>query len=235
MVDVEEPRSSQAKHEVVPPDLDRLRGLLDHAFANDPEFGLVCRLGAVTGMRRGEIAGLRWSRVDLERGRLEVAAVVNDAGGTIVVHESTKTGVRRTVDIDPTTAELLGTHQQAMAQRALAVGGGLAPDAFVFSHAPVCDQPIRPEYLTRRMRQLRRELRLDDAETDTTLHALRHWTQTTLTEAGYDSRQVAARGGHSEQVMKRVYVHRTAHAEAEMTRHVGELLRPPTHQAKPDE
>ena len=28
----------------------------------------------------------------------------------------------------------------------------------MFSHVPVCDQPIRPEYLTRRMRQLRREL-----------------------------------------------------------------------------
>lgn len=59
------------------------------------------------------------------------------------------------------------------------------------------------------MRQLRKHLGLDAADIDATLQALRHWTQTTLTEAGYDSRQVAARGGDSEQVMRSVYVHRT--------------------------
>jgi integrase len=111
-----------------------------------------------------------------------------------------------------------------MATRAATAGTEIASGGFVFSHSPSCASPVRPEYLTRRMRQLRKHLGLDAADIDTTLQALRHWTQTTLTEAGYDSRQVAARGGHSEQVMRAVYVHRTTTAEEQMSAHLGSIL-----------
>src|SRR5262249_45590949 len=38
----------------------------------DPETGLLVRTLAATGLRFGELAGLRWSAVDLERGVMEV-------------------------------------------------------------------------------------------------------------------------------------------------------------------
>ena len=103
---------------------------------------------------------------------------------------------------------------------------GLVEDPFVFTLAVDASEPIRPEYLTRRMRGLRRELGFEAADFDTTLHSLRHWTQTTLSEGGFNPRQVAQRGGHSEQVMNRVYVHRTRQAEQEMTAYIGDLLTP---------
>lgn len=56
------------------------------------------------------------------------------------------------------------------------------------------------------------------------MQAIRHWTQTTLAEAGFNTRQIALRGGHSETLMNRVYLHRTNTAEQAMTTYIGNLL-----------
>lgn len=222
--EAEEPRSTAVPHEVTPPDIEGLRRLLAEATAREPDLGLLCHLGAVTGMRRGELAGLRWDRVDLDRGRIQVEITVNDAGGKVVIANFTKTRKTRAVSIDRPTVEVLRSHRASAEDRAGLFGRELAAEAFVVSHSPDGSTPVRPEYLTRRMRQLRKHLGLEAAEFDATLQALRHWTQTTLTEAGFESRQVAARGGHSEHVMKSVYVHRTTKGEEQMSAHLGDLL-----------
>jgi integrase len=224
MIEAEEPRSTAVRREVTPPDVSSLLALLAAAKQDDRELGLLSHIGAVTGMRRGELAGLRWSAIDVANARIRVATTVNDAGGTVVINDTTKTGKPRTVGVDAHTIELLRRHRQEMEHRAEQCGTVLADDAFVASHSPSGITPVRPEYLTRRMRQLRASLGLQAAEFDATLQALRHWAQTTLTEAGYDSRQIAARGGHTEAVMKAVYIHRTAESEHRMTTHLGRLL-----------
>ena len=118
MTDTEEPRSAAVPHEVVPPDVGDLRRLLATAFAQEPDFGVLCHLGAVTGMRRGELAGLRWDRVDLAEGRIRVEVTVNDAGGQVVIDNFTKTRKTRAVSIDARTIELLTQHRTTMAKRA---------------------------------------------------------------------------------------------------------------------
>jgi hypothetical protein len=74
------------------------------------------------------------------------------------------------------------------------------------------------------MRTLRRRLGIEGRDFDATLQALRHWTHFTLSEAGYNAKQVASRGGHSETLMNRVYVHRTRGADQAMTDFIGEIL-----------
>jgi len=224
--EVEEPHSSTPAREVLPPELETVHQLVEAAFDLEFGFGVACYLAAVTGMRRGEICGLRWPQVHLDKGYLVVAATVSDVGGRTTVNEFTKTRKTRRVSIDGRCAELLtqlrteAEHNAATAETALVV------DGFVFTHSISGDAPVRPELFSRRMARLRRRLGMEHAEFDTTMHALRHWTQTTLSEAGYNSRQVALRGGHSEQLMNRVYVHRTNTAERQMTDYLGDLLNP---------
>jgi hypothetical protein len=74
------------------------------------------------------------------------------------------------------------------------------------------------------MRTLRRRLGIEGRDFDATLQALRHWTQTKLSEAGYNAKQVASRGGHSETLMNPVYMHRTRGADQAMTDFIGENL-----------
>jgi integrase len=227
MLDVEKPQSTQAASEIMPPDIDALLALLGAAFEEEFEFGVACHLGAVTGMRRGELAGLQWRRIDLDAGQILVEMTVNDAGGQVVIDNFTKTRRSRWVGVDEHTARLLAELRQRAIDRATTCGVELVSDAFVFSHSPDGSAPVRPEYLTRRMRRLRTSLDLESADFDATLHSLRHWTQTTLNEAGFNPKQVAQRGGHTEHLMNKVYVHRTKGADQHMTAYVGSLLATP--------
>lgn len=45
-------------------------------------------------MRRGELAGLQWQRVDVDAGQLLVEVTVNDAGGPVVVDNSPRPAAR---------------------------------------------------------------------------------------------------------------------------------------------
>ena len=49
----------------------------------DPRYPAFVLLGAYGGLRLGEMAGLRWRRVDLDRGRVEVAEISVEINGTI--------------------------------------------------------------------------------------------------------------------------------------------------------
>jgi hypothetical protein len=86
--------------EIDPPSLADLRKLLIAADAHDPGLGVLLRLAAATGMRRGELCGLRWSNVDLGRARLVVRrAVVAVPDGT--AEKDPKTHAVRRLSLDP--------------------------------------------------------------------------------------------------------------------------------------
>ena len=225
-VEVEIPKSSVASKEVTPPTEETVLRIIDAAFEYEFSFGLACHLAAATGLRRGEIVGLRWNRVNLDNGYLVVAATVTDVGGRTTIQEFTKTGRTRRVSLEPHLIELLVEHRRQLEEVAAAVEVTITRDGFIFTRTADGTEPIRPELLSKRLMRIRRDLGLDSGEFDVTMQAVRHWTQTTLSEGGHNSRQIALRGGHSEQLMNRVYVHRTNTAEEEMTKHLGQILNP---------
>ncbi len=61
----------------------------------------------MTGMRRGEAIGLRWSDVDLEAGRLAVRRALIPIGRGVVVSEPKTVKGRRVIALDPCTFEVL--------------------------------------------------------------------------------------------------------------------------------
>jgi predicted RNA-binding Zn-ribbon protein involved in translation (DUF1610 family) len=61
----------------------------------------------MTGMRRGEAIGLRWSDVDLEAGRLSVRRALIPSGREVIVSEPKTVKGRRVIAIDPGTVEVL--------------------------------------------------------------------------------------------------------------------------------
>ena len=62
---------------------------------------------AMTGMRRGEAIGLRWSDVDLENGRLAVRRALIPCSREVIVSEPKTIKGRRVIAIDPGTIEVL--------------------------------------------------------------------------------------------------------------------------------
>jgi integrase len=110
-----------------------LRALLD---ACPPKLKLWVRLAFVTGARRGEVCGLQWRDVNLERGTLVVRRNVVYTPASGVQVKETKTGKVHVVALDPETVRLLKEHAKVEGEVApprhqlstsQALGGGSAP------------------------------------------------------------------------------------------------------------
>lgn len=214
------PTSLQSPRATNTPEIDDLLRLLDGADQHEPLLAPVLKLGATTGMRRGELAGLRRDRLHLDRLEVVVDTAINDAGG-VVVEKPTKTHRCRTVSIDIATADLLRQHLADMDQRASMCGTTIHQHAFVFSLDVACQTPMRPEYMTRRMRSLRATLAIAAGDFDATILALRKWTSSELMDAGFNPSAVSGRQGHTVQVMLQHYSSRRRSADRAAAEHLG--------------
>ena len=105
------------KKEVVPPDVQAVRDLLQLAEREQHPLFAFIHLLVHTGMRRGEALALRWSSVNLEEGWLQVVEHVTRTHhqGVIVDTPKTTAGVR-VIDLDKLTVKVLRRHQDAQVQ-----------------------------------------------------------------------------------------------------------------------
>jgi integrase len=178
---------------VQPPQAEDAARLLSTANAESPELGLFLRLAVVLGARRGEICGLRWSDIDLDRGEVLIAGNVVRVPWQALVHKDTKTHAKRRVAVGAGTVELLRARRVAQAKDALACGTTLVADAYVFSHVPDGSAPIDPDGISHRFLRLARRLGVNCR-----LHDLRHFMVTQLVAGGVDWRTVSGRAGHAD-------------------------------------
>ena len=73
---------------------------------------------ALSGLRRGEIAGLRWGDVDFDAGTISVARGRVQVGAAAVDENEPKTRAsRRTLPLDEGLLSVLGAPQPAMRRR----------------------------------------------------------------------------------------------------------------------
>ena len=91
-------------------DADELGSFLAHT--GELRLGPIWRLAAMTGMRRGEILGLRWADVDLDAARLSVRHALV-AVGYEVIESTPKSHNARVVDLDAETITQLRRYRRA--------------------------------------------------------------------------------------------------------------------------
>ena len=175
-----------------------------HALQTWPEYGLLVRLTALTGLRAGEIGALRVGRVNPLRGRLEVAESVSEVHGALVYGEP-KTYERRSVPIPTSLADELADH--------LARRPG-EPDAFVFA-APA-GGPLRHVNFYRRF--FKPAVAHAGLDPRTRFHDLRHTAAALMINEGAHLLAVKERLGHSTiQVTADRYGHLFPSLEAALT------------------
>ena len=86
-------------------------------------YSAVFRLALATGMRLGEILGLRWDDVDLDESRLQVRHSLSwPRGGKPELLPPKTAASRRVIPIDRGTAETLRQHRRRQAAERLAAG-----------------------------------------------------------------------------------------------------------------
>ena len=176
-------------------------GQLIHA-ARDPVLTAAITLGALTGLRRGELCGLRWEDIDAPAMVLHVRrAVKRGLDGQLVVGLP-KGGRERELTLDPATLEVLSAHRRRA--EAWAAATGTTPQGYVLSRSPDGSHPLKPTSLTEQFHTVAKKVGCPQVR----LHDLRHAVATNLLGHGYDVATVAGRLGHATpQVTLTVYAH----------------------------
>lgn len=80
------------------------------ADAIDPRFRALVLVGAYGGLRLGELAGLKRRRVDLLRGRVEVAEISVEVRGVLLTGPPKTKAGRRSVPLPRSVVDVLGKH-----------------------------------------------------------------------------------------------------------------------------
>jgi len=147
---------------------------------------------ASTGMRRGELLGLRWGDVDFDSSQIAIVQTVSKVNGRIVVGQPKTSGSRRTVYVHDTTMKALRQQRQLQAEERLAAGPAWdADNDLVFRNE--MGGPVNPERFSRHFRQLVEESDVPRIR----LHDLRHTNATLSLKAGVHPKVVSERLGHS--------------------------------------
>lgn len=114
------------------------------------------RLLFLTGVRRSEVAGLRWSDVDWEAGTITVRrGRVHLAHGPVSIDRVKNKASYRTLTLDPGTLAALRDHQERQNAERKAFGSRWRGDDHIFTGVKT-GQPIRPDYVYARLQTLAR-------------------------------------------------------------------------------
>jgi integrase len=148
-------------------------------------------LAVLLGMRRGEIAALRWRSVDLDAGQVAVVESAEQMNGTVRL-KPPKSGRARTVALAQTIIDELRIHRIEQAQSLLKLGVRLSQDHFVCAHAD--GRMMQPTWITHEWVRLIRGTALPAYR----FHDLRHAHATHLLASGAHPKVASERLGHSK-------------------------------------
>jgi integrase len=199
------------------------------ADARDPDLGLFARMAVATGARRGELAALRWTDVDMAGGLVHIrgAIVSDDESGTglrrggRVTTKDTKTHAERTVAIDAATTQALRSMRSRHVEDALACGVAYPADAYLFRGNVEGTTPRPPDRFSYDWIQV--DKAVDDGA-HVRLHDLRHFHGTMLVGAGVPLPSVRDRLGHPSVTVTDIYVDGRSEWDREAAQIMGKIL-----------
>lgn len=183
---------------------ERGRAKVARFIAIDPSTRLNIGFGLALymGMREGEICGLKWCDVDLDRGSLSIEQTIGHEGSKWYVKEPKTGGSRRTLFIPDVLIAPLKERRAQLREEAIAAG--LSRDALpgLFVVGNVDGTFMQPHYLSSRWRRAADALELMGTQGKRpTFHDLRHTFATSAIAHGVDVKTVSSMMGHSNAAM----------------------------------
>ena len=157
---------------------------------SDDRLSALWRLMAMTGMRRGEVLGLRWDDLDLEAATITIRRALVPLGGKVEVSEPKTVRGRRRIALDALTLQALKDHAGRQADEQSACENW-NETGYIFTTAD--GQPLDPHRLSKTFEHHLRAAVLPRIP----LHGLRHTYATLALSSGVNPRIVSGRLGHS--------------------------------------
>ena len=163
-----------------------------------------------TGLRRGEICGLKWSDIDFDANKLRVQRSVSakKGGGLNIVETKTNTGTR-IITMPPSVREVLQNRRQT------------AITEWVFPAFLNPEQPIHPEAAYRKLKVILKHAELPLIR----FHDLRHTFATHAMKGGVDPKTLSGILGHTNASFTLdTYTHVTSDMQKNASAVVGNMM-----------
>ncbi len=166
----------------------QVRALIEQA--GDHRLAVTIGVIAGTGLRRGELLGLRWEDLDLDGGELHVRRSLSRASDGLKERTPKSASGIRTIPLSPAVVALLRRHRKAQAAEQLAVPHWEDP-GYVF--ASEIGSALEPRNWSAWYAKTAKDAGVDDKGA----HAIRHYAATTMLASDATVRDVADVLGHS--------------------------------------
>ncbi len=212
---VEPPRGQRRETEVF--DQGEVGRLLE--VAGGTRLAVPVLLAVTTGLRRGELLGLRWQDVDLDGGKLAVRQSLEQTKAGLAFKQPKTQKGRRVVTLPPMTTDALRRHKAEQAKERLLLGPAYCDHGLVLAQAD--GQPFNPDKVTRAFKRLA----LKAGVRPLSLHKVRHTHATLLLGANVHPKVVSERLGHATVgITLDTYSHVLPNLQEEAARKIDALL-----------
>ncbi len=172
-----------------------------------------------TGMRRGELAGLRSNDVDLDAKALAVLRTRVSVNWEVHTSDPKTRASRRRVSLDDRVVSVLRAHRRRQREERLAWGPAWIDSGYVFTRED--GEPLHPERVTVLFRRLVHQAALPKIR----LHDLRHTSASLALAAGVHPKVVSERLGHSSVgITLDLYSHVTPGLQIEAAEKLGAMI-----------
>lgn len=206
---VEPPSKADTEFEIISTEV--LNKILEEVAANNPVLILPILLASLTGMRRGEVLGLKWKDFNAKTGRLNVKQQLQRLEGELVLSPLKTARSKRTIPLYDDMVEVLKKHKAEQNKIRLQEGKNYNPLELIFCWEDT-GRPIDPDYMTKRFIKYAQKYVVG-----VRLHDLRHSFATMLLEKNVGLKKVSALLGHASiSITGDIYSHITPSMEDEI-------------------
>lgn len=190
-----------------------------------PYDNLFFPLLSYSGIRVGELLGLKWADINFEDCTIRISKTLYNPGNNISFQLlPPKNGKKRTIEIDPNLLETFKSFKRKQAEFIMKYRNEYHDEDFIFVRIKKhLGYPEASKTVERRMARL---LRLSKLNEYLTPHSLRHTHVSLLAEAGVSLDEIMERLGHSDdKTTRKVYLHVTKSRKKEASQKFSKLMR----------
>ncbi|MBG9589523.1 site-specific integrase [Cytobacillus firmus] len=211
---VEPPKAT--KNEIKVWDVHEVQQFLKVTQSN--RYHIVYLIALTTGMRQGEILGLRWQDVDFDREVLHVRQTLSHDGIELNSHTKTAAGTR-TIALPEQVLHALKTHKIIQAKEKLKTGELYENFDLIVSTS--VGTPLHPRNLLRNFYSQIEKANLNKIR----FHDLRHTHATLLLKKGVHPKIVSERLGHADtRITMDTYSHLLPNMQRDTAKEFGKML-----------
>lgn len=197
---------------------DMLRNLIEAVEGNRLE--IVVKLAGLMGMRREEIAGLKWDKIDFENHELIISEVRTQAGKNYITKETKNESSYRKLDIPNDVYELLLKIKEQQNSNKKLLGDNYTDSNYVMAWKD--GTPYRPNYVS----DLFKAFLIKNNLPHIRLHDLRHTFASIANSMGVPLFDISKALGHSTvTTTSKIYTHSFEKANQKAIKSVSDSLK----------